>query len=97
MCKPPIFRVFASPAPWGNFSDVTVETTLKIHGGIQSSAGLELLSAQGSHKLARVMVATSGLLKVDLTRLKRHRRDEPPANPNDFFILRNNASTTATI
>jgi class 3 adenylate cyclase len=85
------FRVFPTAAPWGNFTDLTAEAALKIHGGIQTSAGLQLVSAQGGHRIARVMIAASGLLRVDLTRLNGNDSTNRPMNPNDFFIIRNNA------
>ncbi len=84
----PTFRICIAPAPWPSFDDVTIEATAKIHGPPLSSWGLELLDTQGPRRLARVTIASSGVLKIDLSRLSGVIETNLPANPEDIYFFR---------
>jgi class 3 adenylate cyclase len=82
------FRFCSAPAPWGSLGDVTIEARARIHGPPISAWGLELLADQGPRRLVRVTIASSGLLKIDLTRLTGILEPNLPMQPDDIYLFR---------
>jgi len=86
-----VFHVALAAAPWGGFGDVTAEATGQVHGTAASSWGIQLLAADGSHKLARAVIWAGGSLRVDLTHLHGLDETNNPLNPTDFYNFRDPA------
>jgi len=79
-----VFHAGFSNSPWGTFGDVTVQAAGTIRGMTASSWGIQVVAADGSHKLARAVIWAGGSLRVDLTRLHGLDEANSPLNPTDF-------------
>jgi hypothetical protein len=78
-------RAFFSSSPWDGLGDITVQASGRVREPPVSAWGVQLVT--GSHKLARVLVATGGMVKIDLSRLHGADAANLPLDPTQLFLF----------